>query len=706
MTKKEPLAMSSHPMIPVPTAIEIVLTNIAEALLEGADGTIEEGTTEVLPVFCDPSCSQETPSSLIIGRRAAEKIVAPFPGHPPFHASIMDGYAICTNSVLLENERLEDVISFRVVGSVYAGPYQPSMSHRDEDVRGEPLGNTAIYVTTGGVVPFPYDCVVPVEDAILTENDQNHQRYISVTAKLVQSMKWIRPVGCDIPPNTVLVDEGDVLSCVDLGVLVTFGITHIRVLKEPKVGVLSTGNELKVLSAKCNQHNNEPQFPPNKEGLIYDVNRPVLLSLLATESHVRPIDYGIALDDIDFLERRIRCALEECDVLITSGGISTGDKDLLENLLTETIGAKLHFGRLNMKPGKPTTFFTWRNPKRHKSQTKFIFALPGNPVSAFVCFNLIVSPALNLLHSQLRFQNEHYVSRIHASSLVDTIVQNSLVHNEVTAVITQKLPLDEERPEYHRVLLSWDASNSVFVATSTGVQRSSRFLSLKGADGLLVLPQGIPGGKMCCYPGEKHLCLLLNGQNNNWNSSRGIKWKDSLHKVAFDATPSLQHQKTAQQSGSNILVEIFCVGAASDASFIEKIIAESLASTESTSNYEIRQPRLFASSESFLKALDNFSDMTDPTTVNLWIIASDCRFKEQVKFSSLLRSFLERRSDAMAMVARKKMAEECALSALFEVVVGWYKKKLIVCLPQSGIGSSLRSLEPLIAHALLLNMSA
>jgi hypothetical protein len=200
--------------------------------------------------------------------------------------------------------------------------------------------------------------------------------------------------------------------------------------------------------------------------------------------------------------------------------------------------------------------------------------------------------------------------------------------------------------------------------------------------------------------------LLLNGQNYSWNSSRGIKWKDSLHKVVFDATPSLQHQNTPQQSGSNILVEIFCVGAASDASFVEKTIAESLSSTESTSNYEIRQPRLYASSESFLKVLDNFSDETDPTTVNLWIIASDCRFQEQVKFSSLLRSLLERTSDAMAMVARKKMAEECVLSALFEVVVGWYKRKLIVCLPQSGIGNSLRSLEPLIAHALLLNISA
>lgn len=694
-------------MIPVPTAIEIVLTNIAEAFLVDADGTCEE-FTEVLPVFSDPSCSKESPSPHIIGRRAAEKIVAPLPGYPPFNASIMDGYAVCTNSALVENERPEDAISFRVVGSVYAGPYQ-SISHRDDDDEREPVSTTAIYVTTGGLVPFPYDCVIPVEDVILSENDLN-QRHITVTTKNIQSMRWIRPVGCDIPPNTVLVEEGDVLSCVDLGVLVTFGITHIRVQKEPKVGVLSTGNELNVPSSTtdtCNQHSKEPQFPP-KEGLVYDVNRPVLLSLLATESHIRAIDYGIALDDIDLLERKVRNALDECDVLITSGGISTGEKDLLQNLFTETIGARLHFGRLNMKPGKPTTFFTWKNPERQKSQTKFIFALPGNPVSAFVCFHLLVSPALNLLQSPIRHQNKHHVSGIqdkNTPSLVDTLVQNSVVHTEVTVAISQKLSLDEERPEYHRVILSWDASNSTFVATSTGVQRSSRFLSLKGADGLLVLPQGIPGRKMWCYPGEKHLCLLLNGQNYSWNSNRGIKWKDSMHKAAFDTTPSLQHQESAQKPIS-VPVEIFCVGVSSDASFIEKTIVKSLSSKESRNNYEIRQPRLFSSSKHFLEYLSSFSDETDASNLRLWIIASDCKFQEQVKFSSSLRSLLERRADAMAMVARRKMAEECSLLALFEVVVGWYKRKLIVCLPQSGIGNPIRSLEPLIAHALLLNISA
>jgi molybdenum cofactor synthesis domain-containing protein len=506
------------------------------------------------------------------------------------------------------------------------------------------------------------------------------------------------------------VEEGDVLSYVDLGVLVTFGITHIRVQREPKVGVLSTGNELNVLSSTAddgNQHSKESQFPP-KEGLVYDINRPVLLSLLSTETHVRTIDYGIALDDIDLLERKIRCALEECDVLITTGGISTGEKDLLQSLVTETIGARLHFGRLNMKPGKPTTFFTWKNPERQKSQTKFIFALPGNPVSAFVCFNLLVSPALNLLHSPIRHQYEHHVSGIQdkdTPNLVDTLVQNSVVHNEVTAVISQKLSLDVERPEYHRVVLSWDASNSTFVATSTGVQRSSRFLSLKGADGLLVLPQGIPGRKMWCYPGEKHLCLLLNGQNYSWNSSRGIKWKDSMHKVIFDTTPCLQHQESAQKPIS-VPVEILCVGVSSDAAFIEKTIVESLSSKESRYSYEIKHPMLFPSSENFLEYLRSLSDETDASNLRLWIIASDCNFQEQVKFSSLLRSLLEKRADAMAMVARRKMAEECALSALFEVVVGWYKRRLIVCLPQSGIENPIRSLEPLIAHALLLNISA
>ncbi len=280
---------------------------------------------------------------------------------------------------------------------------------------------------------------------MLSESEQT-QGFINVSPKLVQSKKWIRPIGCDIAPNTILVNEGDVLSCIDLGVLITCGITQIRVRRVPKVGVLSTGNELKMLphssqtgAEESNQHH-QKQFPP-KEGLVYDVNRPVLLTLLATESKVTAIDYGIALDDITLLEAKVRSALEECDVLITSGGISAGEKDLLEHLLTKTFGATLHFGRLNMKPGKPTTFLTWRNPERHKSKTKFIFALPGNPVSAFVCFQLIVSPALDLLHCQGREQHEHTVSKLqeeNALSLVGDIVQNCIVQKEVIAVITQK----------------------------------------------------------------------------------------------------------------------------------------------------------------------------------------------------------------------------------------------------------------------------
>jgi molybdopterin molybdotransferase len=708
MTEAE-VETCSHPMIPVPHAIDIVLRKIAEAsLLE--DRTFEE-LTEVLPVLCEPSSSKPSTTSPLIGRIAAEKIVAPFPGYPPFNASIMDGYAVCSADVLGNNGPVDDdIISFRVVGSVYAGPFRDICHQGSEEIQDTPQGPTAIYVTTGAVVPSPYDCVVPVEDVVLSES-KHTQGLINVSLKLVQSKKWIRPVGCDIAPNTILLNKGDVLSCIDLGVLITCGITQIRVRRVPKVGVLSTGNELKMLphssqtgAEKSNQHHSRP-FPP-KEGLVYDINRPVLLTLLATESHVTAIDYGIALDDVKMLEAKVQSALEECDILITSGGISAGEKDLLENLLTKTFGAALHFGRLNMKPGKPTTFFTWRNPERHKSQTKFIFALPGNPVSAFVCFQLIVSPALNLLYFHERGKHEHTVSKLQEEnelSLVDDLVQNCIVQQEVIAVITQKLTLDEERPEYHRVSLSWDASNSHFVATSTGVQRSSRVLSLKGADGLLVLPQGLPGVKMHCDPGEKHLCLLLHHQHCVGNAIRGIKWKDSLHRLAFSATPTLQLQQSHQKQIS-IAVEIFgvCVYSKS-AGLIEKIIREGLYTIKSIGEYEIGRLKLFPNSDDFLNFFTDFSPQGELTNANLWIIVSNSRFQEQVELSSSLRSHLEKRADSMAMQARRKMAEKDSLSALFEVLVGWYKRNLVVYLPLSGLETGMQTLKPLIAHALLLS---
>jgi gephyrin len=177
------------------------------------------------------------------------------------------------------------------------------------------------------------------------------------------------------------------------------------------------------------------------------------------------VDFGIAADDAEELARRVRQGLHGADVLVTSGGVSMGELDLIKPLLMQN--ATVHFGRLRMKPGKPCTFATTQVDGRRR----LVFALPGNPVSSLVTFHLLVTPALRRLAGW--------------------------THPELTrlmAVLSQPLELDPARPEYHRAVLAWDGTldegRGGFVASSTGSQASSRLLSMRTANALLEIPEG------------------------------------------------------------------------------------------------------------------------------------------------------------------------------------------------------------------------
>ncbi|CAB4030014.1 gephyrin-like [Paramuricea clavata] len=147
-------------------------------------------------------------------------------------------------------------------------------------------------------------------------------------------------------------------------------------------------------------------------------------------------------------------------MIITSGGVSMGEKDLLKPILQDELNATIHFGRVFMKPGKPTTFATLK----HNEKDKLFFALPGNPVSALVTFYLFVFPALRKMSG---YQNANLP--------------------KIKAKLSTDVKLDP-RPEYHRVLLSWKHDHPIPLATSTGSQCSSRLLSMRTANALLVLP--------------------------------------------------------------------------------------------------------------------------------------------------------------------------------------------------------------------------
>ncbi|KAF4315742.1 hypothetical protein BBO99_00009370 [Phytophthora kernoviae] len=175
------------------------------------------------------------------------------------------------------------------------------------------------------------------------------------------------------------------------------------------------------------------------------------------------VNLGVCSDSKEALKKTILEALEKVDVLITSGGVSMGDHDLIKPLLEEM--GTIHFGRLLMKPGKPTTFATL---EVHGNK-KLVFALPGNPVSSFTTCHLLVHPALRRLRGFPVFKCQYA---------------------KIYATLTHPIKLDAERPEFHRANLAWDIKQHKFLATSTGRQISSRLLSCRNANALLCLPTG------------------------------------------------------------------------------------------------------------------------------------------------------------------------------------------------------------------------
>ncbi|KAJ7351744.1 hypothetical protein OS493_035810 [Desmophyllum pertusum] len=276
-----------------------------------------------------------------------------------------------------------------------------------------------------------------------------------VTASNVVSGHVMRiTTGAPLPSGADAVVQGQqVLSSfqklgpAELGLMASLGLTEVEVFRKPKVAVLSTGNEV--------VNPGESTRP----GQIRDSNKIALKSLINTHGF-EALDLGIAVDSPQDLQSTLSIGLEKADVLVSSGGVSMGEKDFLKPVLEDLLGATIHFGRVFMKPGKPTTFATTTiNGKK-----KLIFALPGNPVSAMVTFNLFVLPALRKLagfpHPQL---------------------------TRVKAKLPQAVNLDP-RPEYHRVVLSWKSGEAVPSAVSTGSQCSSRLLSMRTANALLVLP--------------------------------------------------------------------------------------------------------------------------------------------------------------------------------------------------------------------------
>ncbi|XP_039642041.1 gephyrin a isoform X4 [Perca fluviatilis] len=348
---------------------------------------------------------------------------------PPFPASVKDGYAV----------RAADGPGDRfIMGESQAGQ-QPTHTVMPGQV---------MRVTTGAPIPCGADAVVQIEDTELLRESEDGTEELEVRI-MVQARPGqdIRPIGHDIRRGECVLAKGTHMGPSEIGLLATVGVTEVSVHKFPVVAVMSTGNELL---------NPEDDLHPGK---IRDSNRSTLLSTI--QEHGYPtINLGIVGDNPDDLLSALHEGISRADVIITSGGVSMGEKDYLKQVLDIDLHAQIHFGRVFMKPGLPTTFAT----VDIDGIRKLIFALPGNPVSAVVTCNLFVIPALRKMQGIL---------------------------DPRPTIIKARLSCDvklDPRPEYHRCILTWHHQEPLPWAQSTGNQVSSRLMSMRSANGLLMLP--------------------------------------------------------------------------------------------------------------------------------------------------------------------------------------------------------------------------
>ena len=278
------------------------------------------------------------PIESALGFVLAEDIIATH-NLPPFDNSAMDGYAV----------KVEDSgKSVTVTETIFAG----------DDFSGELHAGKAIKIMTGAKIPLGTQCIVPIEDTSTTKEG------ILLPENLTMS-KHIRLAGEDIKKETPLLHRGDILNAHQITLLSSQGISHIKVHKRPRIALFASGNELKM------------HFEQVESYQLYNTNTPTLLAR-AEELGCEVEFIGTAQDTMMDIKEHIKSALE-CDLVITSGGVSVGDADFTKEAFGE-FGYHILFDKIEIKPGKPTTF--------GKVGNTAILNLPGNPLAAALNFEL------------------------------------------------------------------------------------------------------------------------------------------------------------------------------------------------------------------------------------------------------------------------------------------------------------------------------
>ena len=379
--------------------------------------SVRDAQNHVLSRVTAPLSPEFLPITRALGRVLAEDLRAPF-DVPPTDNSAVDGYAIVSADIPVTGIRDLEVVADLPAGSVYAGTLRPGQ---------------ALRIMTGAPMPAGADTVIPLEHV--------ERAGARVCIPRITKGANVRLRGEDVGAGIVVIEAGAVLRPQELGLIASLGCPQILVRRRPHVAILSTGDEVA-----------EPGHPRGP-GQIYDSNR-FMLHAAVQQCGAEVSDLGIAPDDRTELTARLLDASRTTDVVITSGGVSVGDYDLVKDVLGQ-IGA-IDFWQVAMQPGRPLA--VGRIGDAH------FFGLPGNPVASMLTFTLFVRPVL----FKLSGRRELFPRGFHA-------------------LATETMPKKRGRREFKRGVVTY--RDGGWEARTTGPQGSGIVSSMVAGNCLIVIEE-------------------------------------------------------------------------------------------------------------------------------------------------------------------------------------------------------------------------
>ena len=382
--------------------------------------------------------AEESPILSCLGQVLAEDVLSAV-NIPPLDNSAMDGYAV--RSADTGGASRKSPRTLRVIGTVAAGVVS--------QLEVEP--GTAIRIMTGAPVPDGADAVVKFEDT-----DESDRRGVPAEVGVLIEVApgaEIRRAGEDIAAGSLVLSKGTMLRAAEVGVLASLGCKKVKVIRRPVVAVLATGDEIMDIGK------------PLVKGKLYNSNSYSLAALVQRYGAV-PKMLGVALDNEDSLMDRLSSG-READVVITSGGVSLGDYDVVREVLEKE--GEIIFWRVREKPGKPLVFGLLKGrTKTGKAKNVPFFGLAGNPVSAMVNFELFARPAI------LKMMGRKNLTKPTVRAVVEDAIENTDGRRVFTRVLVEK-------------------RGDGYFARLTGPQGSGILTSMALANGLAIVPEDEPG---------------------------------------------------------------------------------------------------------------------------------------------------------------------------------------------------------------------